>query len=283
MAIGIIIGIIIALIGIGSLIGANIALNESYNFKTGLCLILVIVSVIAFIVVPFSFYTVDTGKIVVVKHLGKIKDVRESGTYYDFWLTNKRVKYDSKVQELHIEDMAYSSDAQQMTLQTKFQYQIKPDKVKNITESYGSLKSLETRIGAIISEKTKSVLSGYTAMDIIANRAAISPSVEKVVKDSLGEEYYINVTNLSLTNIDFSDAFETAVEEKMIAEQQQLKTKYEAEAKIIAAEAEAKSNELLERSLTDKILKEMYIDKWDGKLPQVVSDGSTMIQLPTMQ
>jgi regulator of protease activity HflC (stomatin/prohibitin superfamily) len=114
-----------------------------------------------------------------------------------------------------------------------------------------------------------------------------------LVKDALGKEYYINVISVSLTNIDFSDQFETAVEDKMIAEQQQLKAEYEnqtkvakakadAEAKLVAAEAEAEANRLLERSLTDKILQEMYLDKWDGKLPQVVTDGDTIMQIPEL-
>jgi hypothetical protein len=50
----------------------------------------------------------------------------------------------------------------------------------------------------------------------------------------------------------------------------------------MAAEAEKQANELLEKSLTDKILQEMYLDKWDGKLPQVVTDGNTMMQIPAL-
>jgi regulator of protease activity HflC (stomatin/prohibitin superfamily) len=239
-------------------------------------------------------HTVDTGKVAVVKNLGKIKTVREAGTYYDFWMTNKYVKYDTKVQEVNIEDMAYSSDAQQMTLNIKFQYQIMPDKVKEITSKYGKLSSLEARIQPIVIEKVKSMLSKHTAMNIIANRSQLSPDAEELVKGALGEEYYINVVSVSLTNIDFSDQFETAVEDKMIAEQAKLKADYEnetkiakaeadAKAKIVEAEASAKANDLLERSLTDKILKEMYIKKWDGKLPQVVSHGDTIMQLPEIK
>ena len=61
------------------------------------------------------------------------------------------------------------------------------------------------------------------------------------------------------------------------------KAEAEAKAKLIAAEAEAKSNELLEQSLTDKILREMYINKWDGKLPTVVSDGEFITDLTGVQ
>jgi regulator of protease activity HflC (stomatin/prohibitin superfamily) len=132
-------------------------------------------------------------------------------------------------------------------------------------------------------------------MNIIAQRSAMSPAVEKVIMDAVGDEYYVNIIAVVITNIDFSDAFEQAVEEKMVAEQQQLKADYEnktkvsraeadANAKIIAAKAEAEANALLEKSLTDKILQEMYIDKWNGELPEVMSgaDGlSIMIPSPT--
>lgn len=108
------------------------------------------------------------------------------------------------------------------------------------------------------------------------------PAVEEAIRQAVGEEYFVNVVAVVLTNIDFSDAFETAVEEKMIAEQKQLKAEYDAAAKVTAAEAEAKANQLLEKSLTDKILEEMFIDKWDGKLPEVMAgeDGLSIL-LPT--
>jgi regulator of protease activity HflC (stomatin/prohibitin superfamily) len=77
----------------------------------------------------------------------------------------------------------------------------------------------------------------------------------------------------------------------MIAEQQQLKANYEnetkiakakadAEAKVVQAEAEAKANDLLEKSLNEKILRQMYIEKWDGKLPSTVAGDSTTMLIP---
>ncbi len=51
----------------------------------------------------------------------------------------------------------------------------------------------------------------------------------------------------------------------------------DAEAKIIAAEVEAEANNKLEKSITDNILREMYIEKWNGELPKVVSDNSSLM------
>lgn len=294
MALGIILGIVISLLVIGACIWVYFEFTYGNTIRGIIAGILSIVLGISFIVIPFSMHTVDTGEIAVVKHLGKIKSVKDSGTYYDLWMTNKYVTYDTKVQEVNIKDMAYSSDAQQMTLNIKFQYQIMPDKVKDITIKYGKLESLEARIQPIVIEKVKSMLSKHTAMNIIANRSQLSPDAEELVKTALGEEYYINVVSVALTNVDFSDQFETAVEDKMIAEQTKLKAEYEnetkikkaeaeAEAQIIEAEAASKANKLLEKSLTDKIIQEMYLQKWDGKLPQVVGSDDMMLQIPELK
>ena len=50
----------------------------------------------------------------------------------------------------------------------------------------------------------------------------------------------------------------------------------DADALKISAEAEAEANKVLQESLTDVILQEMYIEKWDGQLPKV-SNGSDMM------
>jgi regulator of protease activity HflC (stomatin/prohibitin superfamily) len=274
----------------------------------GIAGILAFVLIIAFIIVPFSFHTVSSGEVAVVKRLGKIEGVKTAGTHYDFWATNKYITYDTKVQNLETQTAAYSSDAQTMTIQMTIQYQIYSDKAVEIATQYGKLKVLENRIESIALEKTKSVLSSHKAMDIIANRASISPAVESAIKEAVGDEYYVDIVAVVLTNIDFSDAFELAVEEKMIAEQAKLKADYEnqtkvakaeadaeaklkaaqaaieiakaeAEARMIAAEAEAAANKVVEDSITAKIIQKLIIEAWDGKLPVVAGNGEYI--LPT--
>lgn len=41
----------------------------------------------------------------------------------------------------------------------------------------------------------------------------------------------------------------------------------EAEKKVVAAQAEAEANKLRTQALTPLILKQQWIEKWDGKLP----------------
>ena len=305
MAIGIIVGILLVIFTIiaFAICGSNAGENSGVSAISG---IIGVVLIIAFLLVPFSFHTVKSGEVAVVRHLGKIEEVKTAGTHYGIWITNKYIKYDTKVQNLEAQTMAYSSDAQTMDIQMTIQYQIIADKVTDIATQYGKLSTLENRISSIAIEKTKSVLSSHKAMDIIANRASISPDVETAIKEAVGEEYFVNITTVVLTNIDFSDAFEQAVEDKMIAEQAKLKADYEnekkvaqaeadaqaklkaaqaeieiakaqAEAKKIAAEAEAEANKIIDASVTDKIIEKTYADSWDGKMPTVVGNGDFIL------
>ena len=79
MAIGIIVGIII----VALLIGAGVVCfnaMEDENTTLGLISgIAALVLALAFIVVPFSFHTVQTGQVAVVKHLGKATHVKICG------------------------------------------------------------------------------------------------------------------------------------------------------------------------------------------------------------
>ena len=229
------------------------------------------------------------------------------------------------------------------------QFQINPEKVIEVAQQYGSTNILTSRIQSVTTEKTKAVLSSYSAMQIIENRKDISPEVENAIKEAVDAEYCVNITTVVLTNIDFSDAFEKTVEDKMIAEQEKLKAEYEKETAIVNAEkelevaklaaeakleaakadaqaqieiaqAEAKAIQLksvevarslgftiTEKTVTDEegnsaieysidftgksdeeialiteYLKYMeYLAKWNGELPDVVTDGSVNVVIPT--
>ena len=355
MAVGIILGLIFATLTIAAFIVGGRTLYSGYDNderkkKLGgaVGIILGVIFLFLFIFIPFSFHTIETGEVAVVKHLGEAKHIRTAGTYYDFWVTDKYDVYDAKVQNLEVASAAYSKDAQTMDIAMTVQYQIETDKAIEIAKQYGSMDLLSNRIQSVAIEKTKSVLSSYSAMDIIQNRSTISPKVEETIRNAVDSEYYINITAVVLTNIDFSDAFEKTVEDKMIAEQEKLKAQYEketaivnaekelevaklaAEAKLAAAKADAQSQieiakaearsiklksievartlgfQISEEQITDedgnvsieysidftgKTAEEIavisdylkyieYMAKWNGELPDVISNGSANIVVP---
>lgn len=222
-----------------------IALAVKKHSSTGkapaLMIVLALVFALVLAVVPFSVHIVNTGEVAVVKQLGEAKEIKTAGMHFDLWFLTRYDFYDAKVQNVEISTSAYSSDAQTMDISMTLQYQISSENAIDIAKQYGSLDALQNRIEAIAIEKTKSVLSSYKAMDIISDRASMSPKVEEVIISAITDEYFVNVSTVVLTNIDFSDAFEKAVEEKMIAEQKKLQAEYENEMKVAAAEAEAQA------------------------------------------
>ena len=148
-------------------------------------------------------------------------------------------------------------------------------------------------------------MSSMQAMKIIEERESLSAKVIEGVA-SATTSYYVEITNVLITNIDFSDAFEQAVENKMISEQQQLQSEYEAkkaeieakgklevaklqaeaelekakkeaEATEVKAEAEARALEIIQEAwdaipeeVRAVMLQEMAIEKWNGHLPETM-------------
>lgn len=337
MVICIILALLLPILAIVAGIIGGYNMNEG-NTKLGIgSIIACIIMVILFIILPWNFKTVDNGKIAVVKHLGQVVDTREPGMHTDFWMTNSYVKLDTKVRQVDITTSSYSNDKQTMDINMTVQYQIKKDMAKEIVIHYGNLEMLEARIQSVAIERTKAIMSSYTADSLIEQRSVISVAVANSVELALGESYYIDITNVALTNIDFSDAYELAVEQKMIATQEVEKAKADAlkaeatakgqlevakqeaqakieaakadaEAKRLAAEAEANAIaikslevarmlgltittdgvEMIKPDLTDAeaqliadYLKYMeYLATWDGKLPDVIADGSAVVVTP---
>ena len=214
--------------------------------------IVILVAVFCLALIPGSFHTVEAGQIAVVKHLGEARNVRTAGTYFDFWITEKYEYYDAKVQNMDIQTQAYSKDAQTMVITMNVQYKIDDNKVIDIANQYGTIDLLANRIESIAIEKTKATLSSYSAMNIIETRSTISPLVEETIKMAVNEEYCVDIVAVVLTNIDFSDAFEKTVEDKMIAEQEKLKAEYEKETAIVNAEKELEVAKLQAQAKLEK-------------------------------
>ena len=69
------------------------------------------------------------------------------------------------------------------------------------------------------------------------------------------------------------------VQEAQRVENEIKKTEAEAKKILIAAEAEKKANELRTQALTPAILQQMWIEKWDGKLPVTMAGNESRMLL----
>lgn len=308
-------GFLLGFLFLAMICGGIFLIFADFKGSIGVGVTTIIISALLFLCVPFSFRTIEAGEVAVVKEMGRIIDTREAGTHFDFWMVRSYDKYDTKVRSVVATTMSYSNDKQTMDIEMTIQYQVDKANVKEIALTYGSLEALENRIGSVVIERTKAVMSGYNADSIISERSTVSATVAVAVEEAIGSQYFIDVTNISLTNIDFSDAYEASVEQSMIAKQEVEKAKAEAEkvlveaqnkvaiaeaeanAKKAAASGEAEATKIAAQAEADALaliqaawdaispevkeimLREMAIEKWDGKLPDTMVGSDFIEQL----
>ena len=60
------------------------------------------------LLIPSSFHQVEAGEVAVVKTLGKVNGIRMPGTYFDFYLFNDYIYFDTTIQKLEIRTSSYS-------------------------------------------------------------------------------------------------------------------------------------------------------------------------------
>lgn len=173
---------------------------------------------------------------------------------------------DNRTQKQVIETQAFSSDIQQVDVVVTLNHSIDKAVAQNLYSSVG-----KEYVGTILTpralEGIKTVFSGYTAEELISNRIELSNAITEVVaNDVLG--YGIQVSGVSIENIDFTDAFTDAVEAKQVATQNKLtaetkqaqltlEAQAEADRKIISAQAEAEANKIISASITPELIQQM--------------------------
>jgi regulator of protease activity HflC (stomatin/prohibitin superfamily) len=121
----------------------------------------------------------------------------------------------------------------------------------------------------------KDVIGQYIADDLVSKRDAARTAAFNEIKETLAERGVL-VTRLDLVNLDFDDAYEKAVEDKVVAVQKAAEAKNktveveeQARQKVISAEAEAKSMTIRSQALQQNkgLVEYEAVQRWDGKLP----------------
>ena len=238
-----------------------------------------------FVVVCFfslSLTTINTGEVGIRVRFGKVVDSSTSeGINLKVPFIEKIEKINIKVQKVELDAASASRDLQDVNMSLAVNYRVNGDSAKELYKTVGSSYK-DTVLEPAIKESIKSVISFYTAEELITKRAEVSSKCLETLQSKV-EKYGLIIEDFNITNFNFSDEFNKAIEEKQVAEQKVLtakqeleKEKIEAEKKIVSAKAEKEANELKEKSLTDNIIREKFIEKWDGQLPKVSGSESIL-------
>jgi regulator of protease activity HflC (stomatin/prohibitin superfamily) len=203
---------------------------------------------------------------------------------------------------------ASSSEGKAVTIDLTFTYQYNQDEVAQVFTKFKGQSGKDVRDSFIkpnIISWTKEVIAKYKVADILGSeRANVNIALTEYLADKF-TNYGITISNVSLINVEVDEETQEAINQKITAQQnaetqainnQTSIDKAEAEAKVktttaqaeadallIEAQAEAEANRLIQESLTENVLTEKYIEKWDGELPTYMtgSDTSTLFSIGT--
>ncbi|MFH1653570.1 MAG: prohibitin family protein [Pseudomonadota bacterium] len=247
---------------------------------------LVLAGLIALLLIADGFFTIQPGEVGIKVRFGKIVDSYSEGLYFKIPFVEKIDRFSIRIQRADIKTSAFSNDMQTIVVDMAVNHRIEKSTVVSIYRNLGP-DYVKTVIDPITQESVKSITSKYSAEKIISNRADVTREMDQVVKSRLAEKQII-VTDLSITNFEFTPDFLKSVEDKQIAEQMAKKAekdvervKKEAIQVVERARAEAESLSLQRAAVSDQLIELRKveaqikaIEKWNGVLPQYTGGGA---------
>lgn len=232
-----------------------------------------VIFILAVVLLLYSFTTVKSGEVGLKTRFGKITNSTiTEGINWKVPFIEKIVKVNIKVQKTEFEVESSTKDMQTINTTVAVNYRVDGKKATNLYKTVGS-KYDETILQPAIKESIKTAIAKYNAEEITVNRNEVSKSCLETIQEKV-DKYGIIIEDFNLTNLGFSAEYNKAIEEKQVAQQNLEKSKLDAERKRTEAQATADANKLLEQTLTDQVLRQKLIEKWNGELPKVNGNGS---------
>lgn len=252
------------------------------NFSLlGLLILFIIITIFS------SFATVPTGFVGVKTRFGKVQDsVIQEGLNLKVPFIEKIVKLDCRIQKLETSTSTASKDLQEVSLTVAINFCVEKETANNLYREVG-LNYTNTIISPAILESVKSVTAQFTAEELITRRSEVSDMMKENLTTKMSTHGF-KVIDFNITDLDFSDAYNQAIEKKQVSEQQAKQAQYELEKakienekKIAEAEANAKVMEVQNAATTENAIKlkeleiqKEFIQKWNGQLPSTFTGDS---------
>ncbi len=254
-------------------------------------------------VVSFSWYTVDQTERGVLLRNGAVKSLSDPGLHF-------KVPFIDTVQTISVQThvtrwadqtamATYSRDQQPANIAVSVNY-----RVTDPMALYGEYQSIGNMLNRLVlptaNEQVRNVFGQFNAVAAVQERARLNLEVEQAIRDNIDGPLVIE--RVQIENIDFSDAYENSVEQRMLAEvevqrlqQNALREQVEAEIVVIRATAAAERVRLAgnaEAAAIDargqalqnnpQLVGLVAAEKWNGVLPTTMLPGSAVpwIQVP---
>jgi len=268
---------------------------ENINFLYPVVIILVIV------LATSAFVIVESGHVGVVVTLGAVQPVPlAEGFHLKKPFMDTIVQTDIRLTKAVSKSVAASKDLQTVQTQVSVQYSLAGPVAPRTYQRIGIRDVVAaTVIGPAIQESVKAVTAQFTAEQLVTRRAEVKQqiqlAIESFIRVTLEDKDVptaLTIANVAITDFEFSDEFNKAIELKVRAEQEALQAVNEKTRRVtqaeagyqerkLAADGEAYEIEAASKAKADAIAREAkalknnpaliqlrLAEKWDGTLPR---------------
>jgi regulator of protease activity HflC (stomatin/prohibitin superfamily) len=240
-----------------------------------------------------STYQIPTGHIGVIYEFGAIKGQCEEGLQFVAPWRMVRVE-NIQVQQHAFAGRAaglpklscFSKESQMVEVDATLNIRVSKDAIQQLFRTVGP-NFFEVLVAPRVYQNFKDEIVKYASVEVAPNREPIRKAVSHRLETEL-KPYSIEVVDLLLNNVDFSQAFEAAIEQKQIATQKALeeeqrikvetnkamqaveRAKGEGNAILAKALQEAEANKKLSESLTPAFLQYALIRQLGDKIQVIM-------------
>lgn len=208
------------------------------------------------------------------------------GTHFRIPLVETVTAISVRTQKTDVKAEAASKDLQTVNTDVVVNWRLDSAQVNKIYQQVGNEEALVDRIIVpAVHEVVKAATAQKTASEVLAKRAELKADVDRLLSERL-RKFEVILEDVSIVNVNFSQEFNRAIEQKQVAQQQAEQALFKtqeasatAQATINIARGEAEANRLKQQSLTQQLLELRAIEKWDGKLPTYNGGATPFINL----
>ena len=248
-----------------------------------------------------SFVIVDSGHVGVVRTLGAVQPMPLSeGFHFKKPFIDKIEQVDVRLTKAQSKSAAASKDLQTVETQVTVQYSLMAPAAPETFQKIGNREVVAaTVIEPAIQESVKAITAQYTAEQLVTKRAEVKLQIQEAIDNFIDVTLKdksvpaaLKISNVAITDFEFSNEFNKAIELKVKAEQEALQARNEKTKRVtqaeaayqeqkLAADAAAYDIEVRSKAKADAIAREAKAlkdnpaliqlrlsEKWDGTLPK---------------
>ncbi len=235
---------------------------------------------------------VESGHVGVVYSTGGVEEQALGQGYHILGFFDKVNHYPIKMQTKNYESIAVATkDGKNISLDMAINFTVDSAKAVDLFNKFGAVTVDSIADGYLktrLRDSARQVIAQYSVIDIYGEKSSEASLAIQTAFAKDVEELGFIVEGLTLGVPQADQKTQEAIDARITASQELERKKTEleiaeAEAERLRVEAEGikEANRIISESLTDEILEQKAIEKWDGKLPMVTDGGNAFVNIPT--